>query len=84
MKNQLFLISGLLFFLLILSCTPSKEKENQSELQFVVTEKYKTFPLPQDFGHSDLYFQLLQGTRDFRMIHRPQIHPRCLRTCPKS
>lgn len=60
MKNQLILISGLLLLLLILSCTPSKENENQSELQFVVTEKYKTFPLPQDFGHSDLYFQFLE------------------------
>ncbi len=55
MKNQLFVLSG--FLILFFGCAAPKENESKTEFEFEVTDKFKTFPLPEDFGHSDLYFQ---------------------------
>lgn len=60
MKFKLPAISCLLFLLLSLACTTPKEKESNSAYEFTVTEKFKTFPLPEDFGHLNLYFQFLE------------------------
>jgi hypothetical protein len=53
MKNQLFVLSA--FLILFFGC--AAPKENESKAEFEVTDKFKAFPLPEDFGHSDLYFQ---------------------------
>jgi hypothetical protein len=50
----------LLFLLLFWACTAPKEEVTKSEFEFEVTEKFKTFPLPQDIGHLDLYFQSIE------------------------
>mgnify|MGYP006160912741 CR=1 FL=1 len=50
----------LLFLLLFWSCSAPKEEEKKSEFEFVVTDKFKTFPLPEDIGHLDLYFQSIE------------------------
>ncbi|MFN3996188.1 DUF4221 family protein [Algoriphagus sp.] len=55
MKNQFSVLSA--FLILLFGCAAPKENDSKSEVEFVVTDKFKTFPLPEDFGHSDLYFQ---------------------------
>ncbi|WP_111669104.1 DUF4221 family protein [Algoriphagus litoralis] len=48
---------AILFVLILIGCT--SEKETKAELEFVLTDTYRTFPFPDDFGRSDLYFQSL-------------------------
>lgn len=57
MKNQFLVFPVFLITLLLFGCAASKEKESKAELELVVTDKFKTFPLPADFGHVNLYFQ---------------------------
>lgn len=55
MKNQHLVI--LFFLILFLGCAAPKENKSNAALEFIVTDQFKTFPLPEDFGHADLYFQ---------------------------
>lgn len=53
MKNQHLVIS--FFLILFLGCATPKEERPNAE--FALTDTYRTFPFPDDFGRADLYFQ---------------------------
>ncbi len=51
MKNLFCLLS----FLILFAC--NSPKETKAKIEFAVTEKFRTFSMPADMGHLDLYFQ---------------------------
>lgn len=53
MKNQHLVIFS--FFILFLGCATPKEERSNAE--FALTDTYRTFPFPDNFGRADLYFQ---------------------------
>lgn len=48
---------AVLFVLTLFAC--NSPKETDAKLEFVLTEKFRTFPMPSDMGHLDLYFQTI-------------------------
>lgn len=57
MRNQFLVLLSFLLTLLFFGCAAPTKNESNAPLEFVVTDQFKTFPLPADFGHADLFFQ---------------------------
>jgi hypothetical protein len=68
MKNLIYTLSS--FLILLFGCSAPRENGSKTELEFVITDKFKTFPLPDDFGHSDLYFQSIGDQYFFLFDYR--------------
>ena len=68
MKNLIYLLFILLFF----ACNSPSESNTENTYEFQMAEKFRTFPMPADMGHLDLYFQILEDQYFFLFDYKTQ------------